>query len=159
MTTKFFGKYRGLVTANLDPLEIGRIRAMVPAVLGDTETGWALPCSPYGGKDVGFFFIPPVGANVWIEFEGGNPDFPIWSGCFWRQGEAPSIGSDDKVIKTDFATIRINDLPEAGEIVIESTNGLKIAMDVNGIELSNCAAKVKMTPTSVSINDGVLEVI
>jgi hypothetical protein len=155
----FFGKYRGVVTNNTDPLTLGRIKAMVPAVLGDLETGWALPCSPYGGKGVGFFFIPPVGANVWIEFEGGNPRIPIWSGCFWGKGEAPSIAPEVKVIKTDFATISINDLLEAGEIIIESATGLMIVMDVNGLELSNGAAKVKLTPSAVSINDSALEVI
>lgn len=159
MSASFYGKYRGVVTNNTDPLMQGRIRAQVPAVLGDLETGWALPCSPYGGNDVGFFFIPPVGANVWIEFEGGNPDIPIWSGCFWGTGEAPSIAPEVKVIKTDFATLSIKDLPGAGEIVIESTTGLKIVMDVSGIELSNGAAKVKLTPASVSINDGALEII
>ena len=144
---------------NTDPLMLGRIRAKVPAVLGDIETGWALPCSPYGGKGVGFFFIPPIGANVWIEFEGGNPGAPIWSGCFWGKGEAPSIGSEVKVIKTGFATISINDLLGAGEVIIESATGLRIVMDVSGIELNNGAAKVKLTPASVSINDGALEVI
>ena len=158
---RFYGKYRGKVTDNKDPVMQGRIRAQVPAVYGDKETGWALPCAPYGGSGVGIFFIPPVGANVWIEFEEGNPDYPIWSGCFWGVGEAPKIPAlpDFKVIKTDFANITINDLPGAGGITIETTTGLKIVMDITGIELSNGAASVKLTPVSVSINNGALEVV
>lgn len=158
---RFYGKYRGKVTDNKDLGNQGRIRAQVPAVYGDKETGWALPCAPYGGKGVGVFFIPPVGANVWIEFEEGNPDYPIWSGCFWGVGEAPKLPAlpDFKVIKTDFANIVINDLPGAGGITIETTNGLKIVMDITGIELSNGAASVKLTPASVSINSGALEVV
>jgi hypothetical protein len=159
MSTHFYGKYRGKVTDNKDPLMQGRIRATVPAVLGDLETGWAIPCSPYGGRNVGFFFMPPVGANVWIEFEGGNPDIPIWAGCFWGTGEAPTIAPEVKVIKTDFATISIKDLPGAGEIVIESTTGLKIVFGASGIELSNGSSSVKLTPASVSVNNGALEVI
>ena len=76
---KFYGKYRGKVTDNTDPLMQGRIRANVPAVFGEEDTGWALPAAPYGGSGVGFFFVPPVDANVWIEFEGGDPDYPIWT--------------------------------------------------------------------------------
>lgn len=156
---RFYGKYRGVVTNNEDPMTLGRIRARVPAVLEDSETGWAMPSAPYAGNGVGIFFIPPVGANVWIEFEGGDPNSPIWSGCFWGQGEAPADTPEVKVIKTNFATINIKDEPGAGEITIESTTGLKLFMDQSGIELSNGSTKVKLTQTSVSINDGAFEVI
>jgi uncharacterized protein involved in type VI secretion and phage assembly len=107
----FYGKYRGKVTDNSDPLMQGRIRARVPAVYGEDISGWALPCSPYAGKGVGFYFIPPVHANVWIEFENGNPDYPIWTGCFWGANEAPKMPAlpDVKMIKTNLATITIND--------------------------------------------------
>lgn len=158
---RFYGKYRGVVTDNRDPSMLGRIRAKVPSVFGEQETGWALPCSPYAGKGVGIFFIPPIGANVWIEFEEGNTDNPIWSGCFWNIGEAPQMPAlpDVKIIRTDFANITLNDIPGINSITIETKNRLKIVMDVTGIELSNGAVKVKLTPASVSINDGALEVI
>jgi Type VI secretion system/phage-baseplate injector OB domain len=157
----FYGKYRGKVTDNRDPLMQGRVRARVPAVFGDEETGWALPCTPYGGKGVGFFFIPPVDANIWIEFENGNPDYPIWVGCFWGAGEAPKMPAtpDTKLIKTDVMTMTINDLPGGGGMTIETSTGLKIIMDVTGIELSNNSSSVKLTAASVSINNGALEVV
>jgi len=157
--SRFYGKYRGVVTDNHDPLMQGRLRARVPAVFGDQETGWALPCTPYGGKDVGFFFIPPVGSNVWIEFEGGSTEVPIWSGCFWGPEEAPAVTPEVKVIKTGFATMIVKDLPGAGEITIECTTGSKIVMNTSGIQLVDGAASVKLTPAAVSINDGALEVI
>jgi hypothetical protein len=158
---RYYGKYRGKVTSNTDPLMMGRIRAKVPAVFGDEETGWALPSAPYGGSGVGFFFVPPTDANVWIEFEGGNPDYPIWTGCFWGVGETPAIPALPyvKIIKTETATIKLDDTPGIGGITIEMTTGMKIVMDVTGIELSNGAASVKLTPASVSINNGALEVI
>lgn len=157
----FYGKYRGQVTDNHDPLMLGRIRATVPAVFGDEETGWALPSAPYGGNGVGIFFIPPISANVWIEFEAGNPEAPIWSGCFWGAGEAPKMPAvpEMKVIKTDFATMTLSDIPGVGEVKIETTNGLKIVMNLTGIEISNIRTKISLSPVSVSVNDGALEVI
>jgi Type VI secretion system/phage-baseplate injector OB domain len=158
---RFYGKFRGKVTDNRDPLMLGRIRAQVPAVFGDEDTGWALPCAPYAGSGVGFFFIPPVGANVWMEFENGKSDYPIWVGGFWGPGEAPKLPALPymKVIKTDSATITINDLPGLNGITIETVTGLKIALDITGIELKNSAASIKLTPASVSINNGALDVI
>ena len=91
MSTQFFGKYRGVVTDIQDPLQQGRIRARVPDVLGDNESGWAMPCFPFAGSGMGFFGLPKVGAGVWIEFEHGDPDYPIWSGCWYGDtSEVPS---------------------------------------------------------------------
>lgn len=158
---RFYGKYRGKVSDNVDPMFQGRVRAKVPAVLGDEETGWAMPSVPYAGSGVGFFFIPPKDANVWIEFEGGNPDHPIWSGCFWGAGEVPKMPADPgvKVIKTDFATITINDQPGINAVTIETSNGLKVNMDITGIALSNGTQSIKLTKASVTINEGALEVV
>lgn len=158
---RFLGKYRGKVVNNTDPLQLGRVRAQVPSVLGSENTGWAMPCVPYAGNGVGFFFIPPVGANVWIEFENGNVDFPIWTGCFWGIGEVPKIPAlpDVKILKTDTSTIKLDDTIGLGGITIETTSGLKILMDFSGIEISNGSSTIKLTPASVSINNGALEII
>ena len=104
---KFYGKYRGKVTDNRDPKNLGRIRAKVPSVLEDKELGWALPCVPYAGKNVGMLFIPPIDSNVWIEFEDGDIRKPICSGCFWGSSDVPNLNNDPdiKIIKTEHATI------------------------------------------------------
>lgn len=162
MSQKFFGKYRGIVQNNIDPQMIGRIQVSVPAVLGEGSLSWAMPCAPYAGPGVGFFAIPPMGANVWVEFEAGDPDYPIWSGCFWGLGEAPAIPAlaEMKVIKTDSGTITINDLPGVGGITIETNTGAKIAFTVTGIEIDNgLGASIKLQGPQVSINQGALEVI
>lgn len=86
---RVFGKYRGIVLNNVDPLNLGRLQANVPEVLGEMPTGWATPCAPYGGTGAGFFSVPPIGAGVWIEFEGGDVSRPIWTGCYWGTGEVP----------------------------------------------------------------------
>jgi uncharacterized protein involved in type VI secretion and phage assembly len=164
---RFYGKYRGKVTANKDRLRLGRIRASVPAVFGsDRETGWALPAVPYAGKGVGFFFIPPEDANVWIEFEGGDPDIPIWSGCFWDSGgeiPAPISATPDelpdlKVIKTDFVTITFDDTIKKRKIVLENSAGFKIVMDTQQIELSKNSITIRLNSGTVSINGDALEI-
>jgi hypothetical protein len=162
----FFGKYRGTIANNVDPMMQGRVQVKCPAVLGDGQMSWATPCVPYAGSSVGFFAIPPVGANVWVEFEGGNPDFPIWAGCFWGIGECPATPAvpQMKVLFTDSIKLTMSDLPGAGGFTIEVSppavaTPLKLKFDSSGIELSNGAAKVALTPASVSINDGALQVI
>ena len=105
---RFYGKYRGIVADNQDPLQIGRLQAMVPEVLGETPSGWALPCAPYAGTASGFYAIPPIGAGVWIEFEAGDTSRPIWSGAWWATGEVPmdETGAPStptrKILRTEF---------------------------------------------------------
>lgn len=91
--SRFYGKYRGIVTDNDDPENLGRIRARVPEVLQDVISGWALPCTPYAGSGTGQFTVPPLDAGVWIEFEAGDVSRPIWSGCWWGAGELPEDNS------------------------------------------------------------------
>lgn len=86
---RHYGKYRGVVTSTADPAKQGRLRARVPEVLGDVETGWALPVLPYAGDGEGFYSVPPAGAGVWIEFEAGDVSRPLWTGAFWARGQLP----------------------------------------------------------------------
>jgi hypothetical protein len=162
----FYGKYRGKVTDNADLLMLGRVRATVQDVYGDEESGWAMPVSPYAGKGVGLFLLPPVGASVWFEFEHGDPDYPIWSGCFWAEGELPVMSAPPllpytKVLKTDQCTITLDDTPGVGGITIETTvgTGAKVVMNLDGVEITCSANKVSISLVSVSVNDGALEVI
>jgi hypothetical protein len=159
---QFFGKYRGTVANNIDPQQMGRLQVSVPAVLGDGQLSWAMPCAPFAGPGVGFFAIPPKDANVWVEFEGGNPDYPIWSGCFWGLGEVPVLPAIEqmKILKTDQATITINDLPGLGGIKIETSLGAQIEITTQGIEINNgMGGVIKLTGPQVTINNGALEVI
>jgi uncharacterized protein involved in type VI secretion and phage assembly len=164
--TQFFGKYRGVVSDNLDPLMIGRVRARVPDVLGEAESGWAMPCAPFGGKSTGFFAVPAVDAGVWIEFEHGDPDYPVWSGCwFGSAAEMPPIllapPYKKTLIKTEGGnSILLDDTPGVGGITLETSSGQKIVMSATGIEITNGqGASIKLAGPQVSINGGALEVI
>jgi hypothetical protein len=142
----FYGKYRGKVANTKDPLHLGRIQVQVPAIFGEGRQSWAMPATPYAGKDIGFFTVPPVGSNVWVEFEGGDPDYPIWSGCFWGEGELPQaakVAEPDKVqvLKTNGITFTWNNLDNKG-LTIEVkdpvvSRPLKMVFNPEGIEINN----------------------
>ena len=160
---QFFGKYAGTVDQNLDPNGKGRLKVKVPAVFGD-GTVWATPCVPYAGPNVGFFAMPPVGANIWVEFEAGDPNCPLWSGCFWKDDNSAPVPSSNqadnkKVLKTESCTLTLDDTPGSGGITIEYGQ-LKIEIKSEGIEITNGqGATIKLSGPQVSVNDGALEVV
>lgn len=158
---RFYGKYRGVVITNLDPEFRGRIMPYVPHIPGSL-LNWAEPCVPYGGLNVGFYAIPPMGASVWIEFEGGNPNYPIWSGCFWEIGEFlipviknPLNPSLVKVFKTFFSTFIMDDTPLTGGITLEvlpPAVSLPVTMifDVTGATINTGASTLKLTAEAIA---------
>jgi hypothetical protein len=146
----FYGKYRGTVSDNEDPRNLGRLVAHVPEVLGDVESGWALPCAPYAGDGSGQFTVPAVGAGVWIEFEAGDVSRPIWSGCWWGDGQIPENNSGGRAT----ADLRI----------VRSEEGLMLSLDdgsktihvsdsdgKNVLEIKAQAGKVTMKATMKAI--------
>jgi uncharacterized protein involved in type VI secretion and phage assembly len=157
---RYFGKYRGHVTDNHDPDGLGRIKARVPRLLGDEETGWALPAFPYGGAaEQGLFAVPDVDAGVWIEFEGGDLSYPVWSGTWYTSGAIPeSAGPGKKVFKTRSGHRIVLD-DDGQTLELRDGNGNSITMDSNGIEISDANGNsIKMTASGISVNDGALEV-
>ena len=161
----FYGKYRGVVTDIKDPLLIGRVRATVPDVMGDQESGWAMPSVPFAGSDMGFFALPNSGAGVWIEFEQGDPDYPIWSGCwFGSPAEVPPVLLPPLYNKVLLKTkggnsILFDDTPGIGGITLETSSGQKIVVSATGIEIDNGqGASIKLTGPRVSVNNDAFEV-
>jgi uncharacterized protein involved in type VI secretion and phage assembly len=166
-TERLYGKYRGKVADNVDSRNRGRIKVSVLTVMGENGSNWAMPCVPYAGEGVGFFAIPPVGAKVWVEFEGGDPSRPIWTGCFWDEDQTP-VGSsytvDKKILKTGAGVITVDEGSESAGITIvtKDSNGndkMKIVVNNDGIEINNGqGASIKLSNRKVSINDTALEV-
>jgi uncharacterized protein involved in type VI secretion and phage assembly len=153
---RFYGKYRGSVT-EVDP-ETLRIKAKVPAVLGEQKTGWCMPCVPYAGPESGFAFLPEEGAGVWIEFEGGDVSYPIWVGCYWRTDEQPADAAPQvKVIVTQGGhKILLDD--DAGSIIITDPHNNKVTLSSDGVTLERGGKKIVISDSEVNINDGALEV-
>ncbi len=154
---RFYGKYRGTVT-DIDGDTL-RIKAKVPAVLGQQKTGWCMPCVPYAGSNVGFAFLPEEGAGVWIEFEGGDVSYPIWTGCYWRTDEQPEDATPTvKAIVTKSGhKILLDDDRET--ITIADPNNNTITLESSGITLERQGKKVVISDVKVDVNDGSLEVI
>jgi hypothetical protein len=157
---KYYGKFRGTVINNVDLEQRGRIQALVPDVLGIAPSSWALPCLPIAGKQMGVYAVPQIGSGVWIEFEQGDSDYPIWTGCFWGiAAELPALAltgnplSPSIVMQTALQnTIVISDLPPpVGGIMLKSglstlivgTDGIKIIapkIEINGVTIINQGA-------------------
>jgi uncharacterized protein involved in type VI secretion and phage assembly len=165
MSAPFHGKYRGTVSDIQDPLMIGRIKAKVPDVMGDQESGWAMPSFPAGGSGMGIFALPATGAGVWIECEHGDPDRPIWSGCWYGQSsDLPSLLLSPPYKKLILQTsgghsILIDDSPGSGGITLQTQGGQKIVLSSQGIEIDNgSGGTIKLSGSQVSVNNGALEV-
>jgi uncharacterized protein involved in type VI secretion and phage assembly len=165
----YYGKYRGTVINNIDPLLIGRIQAMVPDVAGLLPTSWAMPCVPVAGINMGIFTVPSIGSGVWIEFERGDPDYPIWVGGYWGSAaETPVLakavppGLDNITLQTKLKNgIVISDTPgPTGGILIQTTTGAMVSVSDVGIIISNGkGAIISMTGPTTDVNVGALTVI
>jgi uncharacterized protein involved in type VI secretion and phage assembly len=166
---KYYGKYRGMVLNNIDPMQIGRLLVQVPDVAGVIPSSWALPCFPISGKQMGAYMIPQIGAGVWVEFEQGDADYPVWSGCwFGSAAEVPALAlagnpaSPNIVLQTSLQnTIVVSDLPgPTGGIMLKSTTGATIIVNDTGIYIQNGkGASLVMVGPTVTINNGALVVV
>jgi hypothetical protein len=167
---RFFGKYRGTVINNIDPMQTGRIMAQVPAVSQLLPTTWCLPSYPIAGTGSGMSFVPQLKSGVWIEFEGGDPDYPIWTGCFYGVGaERPTAAAASNPLSPSIVfqsqlthSIVISDLPpspKTGGIMLTSLSGASIIVNDSGIYIDNGkGASIRLVGPLVSINNGALTV-
>lgn len=166
---KFYGKYRATVLNNIDPMQIGRIQVIVPDVSSVFPTSWAMPCVPVAGIQMGMYTVPPIGSGVWVEFEQGDPDYPIWVGCFWgTAAEVPALARmvPPAVPGITFQTtlqngVTINDVPgPTGGIMLKSATGATIIVNDTGIYIQNGkGASIVMVGPSVTINNGALAIV
>ena len=170
---RYYGKYRGLVIANIDPQQIGRILVQVPDVFGEVPASWAMPCVPAAGIQSGCFIVPPIGSKVWVEFEQGDPDYPIWTGGFWGiVGKVPAFaiappaippGQNIVLQTTGQNMLLLSDAPPSpvsGGIILKSATGAMIVVNATGIYISNGqGATLTLIGPAVDVNLGALTVI
>lgn len=167
--SKHYGKFRGTVLNNIDPLQTGRIMVQVPDVSNILPSTWAMPCVPFGGIQSGFYAVPDIGSGVWIEFEQGDSDYPIWVGCYWgTAADVPSLalaappGVAQVVVQTvGQNTLLISDVPgPTGGILLKTASGAFISISDTGITINNGqGATIAMTGPAVIVNEGAMEVI
>ena len=173
---QFFGKYRGTVIQNIDPEQRGRLQVMVPDVLSLIPSTWAECCAPFSGMTgaaAGMFMVPPIGAAVWIEFEQGDPNKPIWTGGRWEStADVPPLAlapppippGQNVVIQTTLQNlVLISDsapTPATGGIMLKSTTGAMLVVNDSGIYINNGkGAMITLIGPTVTINNGALVVI
>ena len=164
--TTYFGKYRGTVENVFDPFGIGRVQVSVPDVYGDGTMAWAMPCLPGAGPGVGLFSIPPSGAKVWIDFERGDPQFPVWTGGYWDQGDAPvPIGPTNPTTRAwvgENFSLEFNDTTGLGActLTVATTIGdAVIDIGAAALEITFSGCSVKLAADGVSINGMNLKVL
>ena len=156
--SSYFGKYRGIVTDIDDPNNQCRIRATVPAVLGEQPCGWAMPAAPFAGDGHGMVMLPRVGSGVWIEFEAGRLDTPIWSGAWWASGQRPDPqGPAVRVIVSEKGHKLILD-DDADEVKLVHGSGPEITITATEIVLTCGACEIKLTNENISLNNGLIKV-
>lgn len=171
MTIRYYGKYRGTVVNNVDPMQLGRLQVTVPDVTGLVPGTWANPCLPVAGMQMGFFSVPMPGAGVYVEFEQGDPDYPVWVGCFIATVAEKPLLANTAPPPTPAITLQtplkngivISDglgPMGVGGIVLQSASGATIAVNDTGITIMNGkGAIISMLGTTVDINLGALTVI
>ena len=174
MNQKYFGKYRGTVLNNVDPEMRGRLMLSVPDVLGAIPSSWAEPCVPLAGPTgppMGVYLVPPPGAGVWVEFEAGNQDYPIWTGCRWGSAsDIPALAkagnpADPNIVMQSLLqhTFMISDMPPSpatGGIILKSTTGAMIVVNDTGIYIDNGkGASIRMVGPTVTVNNGALTIV
>ena len=156
LRNRFFGKYRGVVV-DVDAKTM-RVKASVPAVLAQQTSGWARPCVPFAGPNMGFAYLPDLGAGVWIEFEGGDVSLPIWVGCYWHDGEQPGDATASvRAIVTKAGQKILLDV-DGGTITVTDANDNTVTLGSSGISLSGGGQSVALASSGVSFNNGSLEI-
>jgi len=168
MSERYYGKYRGMVLNNIDPMQQGRLQVQVPDVAGLAPASWAMPCVPIAGLQNGMVALPVIGSGVWIEFEQGNPEFPIWVGCFWGSAaEIPALalatppGLPAITFQTPLQNgLTISDLPgPTGGIMLKSATGATLIVNDTGIYIQNGkGASITLIGPTVMVNAGALAV-
>lgn len=164
---KFYGKYRATVLNNVDPQFQGRIQVQLGDRYGLFPSTWAMPSFPFAGKSAAMVALPQVGSMVWIEFEAGDADYPIWSGAFWPDpGGFPPLAlaaatpvTPNIYFQTSTGTsVTLSDNP-AQQVLIKTVAGAMIMIGAAGITISNGqGASIAMVGPSVVINNGALTI-
>ena len=162
---RYYGKYRAAVLNNVDPQLQGRIQVQLGDRYGLFPSTWALPAFPLAAIASGVVALPPVASQVWIEFEAGDPDYPIWTGAFWPDpggfpplalaGATPAT-PNIHLQTTSGTSVTLSDNP-AQQVFVKTITGATISIGAAGIAIMNGqGASIAMVGPSVIINNGAL---
>lgn len=161
----------GIVTNNVDPEELGRVRVKFPWLADEAESDWARVVAPMAGNGRGFFFLPEVNDEVIVGFEQGDFNKPYVIGALWNGKDATPLKASEavgggmvnkRVIKSRSGhiitlddssgaeKIEIIDKTGKNKIVIDSTPG-KMTVEMSGDVEMNTKTNVKVTGTNITV--------
>jgi hypothetical protein len=147
------------VTTSDDPDRLGRVRAHVPAIYGDEQDSpWCVPVVPFAGDAHGLLLLPKPGDGVWIEFEAGNISHPLWTGCWWANGELPEPNGVNQYVLTTPKGLQIVLDDDASELKLIHPGGGEITIAATKITVAIATAKIELSAAGVSVNNGAMEV-
>jgi hypothetical protein len=157
---RFYGKYRGKVISNADPMQLGRLMVSC-SQFGEVPLSWAMPCVPFAGPVMGLVALPIPGTGVWIEFEQGDINYPIWVGCFWGEGELPpaahTVAPETPGIVLQTPTLSLVLADNLG-LLIQSVSGATVSVNPAGVIAMASTASVLVNGPTVNVNAGALTV-
>jgi hypothetical protein len=154
---RYWGKYRGIVKTVMSGKDLGKLIVTLREVYDNQDSPPAWPCVPFAGPKHGLVALPEKGDGVWVEFEGGDPSNPIWTGCWWADGNMPAPA--DKNVRTwaTSAGLKIVLDDDANELRLEHPGGAKISLSDDGLELSFNSTTITLDDTGVTVN-GIVQV-
>lgn len=144
---RYYGKYRGTVLPVPDPKRMGRLMVQVSDVNGPNITNWARPCVPWAGVGMGVFSVPLAGTKVWVEFEQGHPDYPIWVGCRWGTPlDTPTVAKTSVPLAPIWAVETV-----AQHALIVSDTPVLPWLPLGGILMRSGTSYIAVEPTGIRI--------
>jgi hypothetical protein len=152
---KFYGKYRAIVKTVMDGADLGKLIVTLPEVYDDQDSPPAWPCVPFAGPSHGLVALPEEGDGVWVEFEGGDPSNPIWTGGWWGDGNIPDPAATNvRTWATSYGLKIVLD-DDAGELRLEHPAGASVKLSEDGLELSFNSTSISLSDDGISISGDV----
>ena len=149
---RFFGKYRAIVKQVLDGDDLGKLIVTLPEVYDDQDSPPAWPCVPYAGPKHGFVALPEQNDGVWVEFEAGDPSNPVWTGCWWADGDMPDPADTNVRTWASSGGLKIVMDDDAGELRLEHPGGAAIKLSDDGLQLSFNDTTITLDDDGVTVN-------
>jgi uncharacterized protein involved in type VI secretion and phage assembly len=140
----YYGVYPATVSDNQDPDSQGRVRVRLPwspDAGGGTYEAWARLATTMAGGARGTWFVPEVGDEVLVCFQGGDPRWPFVMGALWNGQDAPpeSMDADNNIrsiVSRSGIRITMDDTDGAVTLTLETPGGQTVSLEDAGSHIT-----------------------